>query len=41
LIVCYKCGVSDGEAKLYSTFGKYICKKCLDKRKQADKDIVE
>jgi len=33
LIVCYKCGVSDGEAKLYSTFGKYICKKCLDKRK--------
>lgn len=30
---CYKCGVSEDETRLYTTFGKYICKVCLDKRK--------
>lgn len=29
---CYKCGVGSQDAKLFSTFGKYICRKCLDER---------
>jgi hypothetical protein len=33
LNTCYKCGVSEDETKLYTTFGKYICKDCLDRRK--------
>ena len=31
---CYKCGVESDKEKLYSTFGKKICKTCLDKRKK-------
>lgn len=31
---CYKCGLDD--VKLYSTFGKYICKTCLDARKKVN-----
>lgn len=31
---CYKCGVTENEAKLYSTFGKYICKKCKEQRQK-------
>lgn len=34
---CYKCNITENETKLYSTFGKYICKKCLDKRKTGRK----
>lgn len=35
--LCYKCGISEKQTKLYSTFGKYICKKCLEKRKTGKK----
>ncbi len=34
---CYKCKIPENEAKLYSTFGKYICQECLDKRKTGRK----
>lgn len=34
---CYKCGIEESGIKLYSTFGKYICKNCLDKRKTGNK----
>lgn len=34
---CYKCNITEKEVKLYSTFGKYICKTCLDKRKTGRK----
>ena len=34
---CYKCNIIENETKLYSTFGKYICKKCLKKRKTGRK----
>jgi hypothetical protein len=34
---CYKCGISEQNEKLFLTFGKYICKECLNNRRTGRK----